>query len=589
MLRYLLPLLFVISLMAVILVTAGSKHEPADFTFINRGSITTLDPAAMSWMQDIRLALTVWEGLSTYHPETTEPIPGCAFAPEISDDKRTYTFTVRPNAKWHNGDPVTAHDFVYAWRRAFEPGTAADYAFFFDHIEGVREYVAWRVAETTRIGKIVDTAKKQAARDVHLAEANDRFGKTVGIKALDDNTLQVRLVRPVAYFLDLTAFSIFLPVHKASVEPFKIVSDNGLIYYDEQWAKPYNTVYNGPFYISQWNFKRDMRLLANPHYWDANAVKLRSIDMIDVEDPNTCWLMYAGGQVDWVSSLDMNYTPKLISSSASPFDIAFNKTGTERNDIHAFPAYGTYFYNFNCTEKLPDGTANPFLDIRVRQAFTMAVDKQQLVDQVVRRGNPIATTFIPPGSLAGYPQVEGLPYDPQRARQLLAEVGYLDGRGFPEAVVLFNTGSTHGDIAQAIVGMWKRTLGVSGRVEGKEVKTFREDKKNVNYVICRASWYGDYGDPTTFLDMFATCNGNNDSGFSDPKYDALLEEAENEANPQKRLDKLAEAERYLINDGLPLLPLYHYVNVFAFDPDRIKNLYLTPRMMTMMKAIEVVK
>ena len=587
MLRYLLPLLIVAVLVAVLLVTAGPKHERADFTFINRGSITTLDPAAMSWMQDIRLALTVWEGLSTYHPETTEPIPGCAFAPEISDDKRTYTFTIRPNAKWHNGDPVTAHDFVYAWRRAFEPGTAADYAFFFDHIDGVKEYTAWRIAETTRIGEMGDAAKKQAARDAHLAEADNRFEKIVGITVLDDKRLEVRLVRPVAYFLDLTAFSVFLPVHKASAEPFKIIGDNGLIYYDEQWAKPTNTVYNGPFYIREWNFKRDMHLLANPHYWDADAVTLRSIEMIDVEDPNTCWLMYAGGQVDWVSSLDMNYAAKLIASSASPFDIAFNQTGTERNDIHAFRAYGTYFYNFNCTDKLPDGSPNPFLDIRVRQAFTMAVDKQQLVDQVVRRGNPTATTFVPPGSLVGYPTAKGLPYDPKRARQLLADAGYPDGKGFPDVVVLFNTGSVHGDIAQAIVGMWKRTLAVSGRVEGKEVKTFREDKKNVNYVICRASWYGDYGDPTTFLDMFVTRNGNNDSGFSDPKYDALIEDAKKETDPQKRLNKLAEAEEYLINDGLPLLPLYHYVNVFAFDPDRIKNLYLTPRMMTMMKAIEV--
>jgi oligopeptide transport system substrate-binding protein len=137
--------------------------------------------------------------------------------------------------------------------------------------------------------------------------------------------------------------------------------------------------------------------------------------------------------------------------------------------------------------------------------------------------------------------------------------------------------------------MWARTLGVRCRVEGKEAKTFREDKKNVNYVVCRASWFGDYQDPTTFLEMFMTGNGNNDSGYSDPKYDGMLAAAEEIADPGMRLERLAEAERYLVNEGLPLLPLYQYVNVFAFDPDRVKNLYLTPRMMTMLKQVEVVR
>jgi len=567
----------------------AAKPQPADFTYIGRGVLSTLDPAAMSWQQDIRMALCVWEGLCYYDPETIEPNPGCAFPPKVSEDRRTYTFKIRPEARWSNGDPVTAHDFQYAWRRAFEPGTAGDYAFFFDLIKGVKEYTAWRIEEVERIGAVEDVQEKCRARDKHLAAADRWFEEKVGIEVLDERTLRVRLVRPIPYFLDLCAFSTFLPVHRETLEQFKIVSDNGLVYYDEQWTKPYNAVYNGPFVMTEWKFKQHVLLKKNPYWWNKDAVKLETIKEIEVEDANTAWLLYSGGNADWLSYVDTIYAPKLIEQSCSPFDIALNKSGEQRNDIHVFPAFGTYFYNFNCTDTLPGGGENPFTDSRVRQAFTMAVDKQQLVDQVVRRGNQTANTFVPPNTIKGYPEVNGLPEDPQRARALLAEAGYPDGEGFPEVVVLINNGFRHGEIAQAIVNMWEQNLGVTGRVEGMEGKTFLQRKKQVDYVICRASWYGDYADPTTFLEMFETGNGNNDSGYSDPKYDRMLEEARTEIDPQKRLRLLAEAETYLVNEGLPLLPLFYYVNIYAFDPDRVQNLYLTPRSMTMQYPIEVGK
>lgn len=565
-----------------------ATHQPeADFRFINRGTITTMDPAAMSWMQDIRLALTVYEGLYTYDPETTEPIPGSAHAPEISEDRRTYTFRIREEARWSNGDPLTADDFVYAWRRAFEPGTAADYSFFFQLIEGVPEYTDWRNKEIERLGKIDDRAQRLAERNAHLEEADRRFAEEVRIRALDDKTLEVRLVRPVAYFLDLCAFSIFLPLHRESLDPYRIINDSGLIYYNEQWVKPGHTHHNGPFTMVDWEFKRSIHLVKNPHYWDAEKVKLDSIEMVDVEDPNTAWLFYDGGRVDWLSSIDTDYAPELVAMSNSPLKGSINHSGSRRRDVHAFPAFGTYFYNFNCGDLLPDGTPNPFKDPRVRQAFAMSVNKQLLVDQVIRLGNPVANVFVPPGSIAGYPSVEGLGYDVERARALLAEAGYPDGRGFPPVEILFNTGFQHGKIAQAIMDMWRRELGVTGRVHGKEIKTFREDKRDTNFVICRAGWYGDYGDPTTFLEMFHSENGNNDSNYRDPAYDQMLAEAEEEVDPAGRMAKLAEAERYLVNEGLPMVPLFQYVNLSAFDPDRVKNLHLTPRMMTMLRVVEV--
>ena len=589
MIRFLIPAVLATAIVSGIVRLTASGGPPAHFRFINRDSITTLDPAAMTWMQDIRMGLTIWEGLCTYDARTTEPIPGCAFPPEISPDKRTYTFRIRPEARWHNGEPVTANDFVYAWRRALEPGTAADYACLLELIDGVKPYVAWRLSETQRIAGIADATAKRVARDAHLSEADRRFAETVAIKALDDRTVRVRLIRPVAYFLDLCAFSTFLPVHTKSIERFKTISDDGLIFYNEQWVKPGNTYYNGPFYMADWKFKRHVRLARNPYYWNREAVKLNTIEMIDVEDRNTAWMLYSGGEVDWLSSIETDYAPKLIASSCSPLEGATNKNGTLRNDIHAFPAFGTYFYVFNCLHRLPDGRPNPFADKRVRQAFAMAVDKQAIVDQVVREGNRVAGTLVPVGSIPGYPEVTGLPHDPARARTLLAEAGHPDGRGLPEIVVLFNTGFKHGDIAQAIVRMWEREIGVRGRVEGKEVKTFQQDRKSTNFIIARGSWYGDYGDPTTFLDLCATGNGNNDSKFSDGTYDRMLADAEKETDPARRLAVLADAERYLVNECVPVLPLYQYVNTFAFRPERVKNLFLTPRMMTMLRAVEVVR
>lgn len=581
---------FAIVTAAVVAAAASltTREPPAEFRFINRDSITTLDPAAMRWMQDIRLALNIWEGLCSYDPKTTEAIPGCALPPEISADGRTYVFRIRPEARWSNGDPLTAHDFVYAWRRAMEPGTAADYAFFFDHIDGVKDYVAWRMAETSRIGGIAERDARRAARDMHLREADRRFAADVGIAAENDRTLRVRLARPLPYFLDLCAFSTFLPVHAKSVETYKVVSDEGLIYYNEQWPKPGNTFYNGPFLPTEWRFKWRMRLVKNPHYWDREHVRLNTIEVIDADDRNTAWLLYSGGQVDWLSEIDTDYVPRLIEMSGSPFENATNRRGTLRHDVHAFPSFGTYYYDFNCLPTLPDGRTNPFADPRVRKAFAMAVDKRKLIERVVREGNPVAESLVPPGSIAGYPAVSGLPYDPARARQLLAEAGYPGGAGLPEIVVLFNTGFRHGDIAQAVLRMWQDVLGVSGRVLGKEVKTFDQDRRNTSFMIARASWYGDYGDPTTFLDMYVTGNGNNDTKYSDPAYDRMLADAATESVPARRLARLADAERYLVNEGLPILPLYHYVNKFAFRPERVKNLHLSPRMMTMLKVVEVV-
>lgn len=272
----------------------------------------------------------------------------------------------------------------------------------------------------------------------------------------------------------------------------------------------------------------------------------------------------------------------LVEASFAPVLVA---QARQRADIHPYRAFGTYYYNINCRPRLWDGRPNPFADPRVRRAFSLAVDRAALVDHVTRRGEPPATTLVPPGVIPDYPSVEGMGFDPGRAQTELAAAGYPGGRGFPRVRLLYSTDGPHGLIAESIAGMWRRTLGVSVRLAGKEVQSFREDKKNQVFMIARASWYGDYLDPTTFLDTLRRENGNNDSAFADDAYEALLDAAEAEHHPGARLSRLAEAERYLVNEAAPIIPLYGFVHIAAFDPARAEGLNVNARMVLSLKDV----
>jgi oligopeptide transport system substrate-binding protein len=269
----------------------------------------------------------------------------------------------------------------------------------------------------------------------------------------------------------------------------------GLWAYDPQWTKPdyYHKGYpgligNGPYVLKNWQFKQRIRLEANPHYWNAAAVRSRSIEIVDIEYGNTAFMVYNQGYVDMMTDVSMDYTPNLIQAQREG----------RRNDIHPIPCFGTYEYTFNCRPKLPDGRPNPLHDARVRRALAMAVDKRDLIDNAFPRlSNPVATTFVPPGSIPGYKSPAGLPYDPERARAELAAAGYPGGKNFPVLPLLYNTGFQHEVGAQAIKRMWARELGITVDLVGKETKTFAEDKIAGRFAIARGGWFGDYNDPTT--------------------------------------------------------------------------------------------
>ncbi len=559
-------------LLAAILIAVFGAREGAgraELVYVNSSGINTLDPAAMTWNQDLRVARNIWEGLTTYDPVTLELTAGAADWPAVSADGLTYSFRIRDRSRWSNGEKVTARDFVRGWRRAMEPGTAADYAqLLTDHVTGAVDYYEWR-SEGVGFLAGLETGSDawRVAFDEHVAERERRFAK-VGFRAVDDATFEVRLNRPCSYFLELCAFPTLGPVHE-SIERLRLgiegtgLTGAGLVAFDPQWTKPdyrangyEGLVTNGAYKVVDWRFRRRLRMERNGFYRAAGAVRCGSVEMAVYRDLNAAIMAYEAGDVDFLPEMGVGYDHELARLS---------RTG-KRNDFYCPPVFGTYYYLFNCADELVDGRVNPFVDARVRRAFVMAIDRRVLAERVVNRGEGPIDCLVPPGVIDGYVSPTGLGFDPDGARRLLEEAGYPGGAGLGPIDLLYNTGFVHGKVCDALAEMWRRELGVNVVARGKEVKTFAEDRQTRRFMIARAGWYGDYADPSTFLDIFATGNGNNDAGFSNARFDGLLERASAMTDPAERFAVLGEAERVLIVEEAAVLPLYQYTQLLAIAP-----------------------
>ncbi len=589
------PLLALV-LLAALTVFTDRPLPPADFNFINGTGVTTIDPQRMSWMPDMRLCRALFEPLVRNDVFTPgfDIIPGVAESWEVSDDGLTYTFHLRDDARWSNGEPVTAPQFVYSWRRALLPDTAADYTALFQLIAGSQEFFDWRSAALDAY--VEQPVKNRAAAEQLWQDTLAKFDEMVALDAPDDRTLVVSLYEPTPFFLDLAAFATFSPVYPPLVSQYETVdAETGVLRLETGWTKPPLIVSNGAFQLERWRFKRDMYLTKNPHYWDADAIAIDSIYAPVVSDPNAQVLAFETGSVDWVTDLAVSYRAdmyaqklafyrehqaeydRLKASGMDHMEIDRHLPSDPRKNIHAGPAFATYWYNFNCLEKLPDGRVNPFHDPQVRRAFAMAVNKETIVKDIKRTGEPVASTMIPPGSIGGYVSPRGLPFDPERARAELAAAGYPDPSQFPTVELLFNKDSGHDLIAQSLARDWQENLGVKTRLAQKELKVYKDDLKKANYMTSRAGWYGDYGDPTTFLEVNRTGDGNNDRKYSNPVFDDLLDQAKLELDPAKRMAILSEAERILVEEDLPLIPIYHYVQMYLFDADKVSGVTPHPR------------
>ena len=535
---------------------ASSAADPADrpIFFANADAVKTLDVGKMSWANDIRTAMGLWEGLTNYEPKTLKILPGVASTWDISADGKTYTFHLRPDARWSNGDPVVAKDFLFAWQRVLTPSTGADYINLFFPIVGAEDYYN--------------------ALDKKLP-AN--FSK-VGVSAPDSHTLIVRLVNPCTYLLDLCAFPPFFPLHEGAMKPYLLDKDDPTKGYDGAWTRPPHLVSNGAFYLKDWQFKRHLFLAPNPKYWDRANVKTSGIMVVAYEDPRTALLAFQDGTIDIMSWVPKQFGEELLQQRDSG----------KRHDIDFRPVFGTYYYIFNCTKA-------PLTDKRVRKALALSIDKKQIVEKITRMGEAPCGVIVAPNAIRGYNQFgasdtkpldgipAGLPMNIELAQKLLADAGFPGGKGFPTLEILVNSESIHLPTAQAIGQMWHNNLGIEVSYRSLERGSFGSDRRASNFTVARGGWYGDYADPTTWLDLLKTGDGNNDGKFSSPPYDALLAQAAAEADPAIRFAKLRAAERLITEEEFPLIPLYQYSDGFIYDPKKIDYLDANVRLLTPFK------
>jgi len=490
-----------------------------------------LDPHIVTGVPENHIITALLEGLVLKDPSTLESIPGVAERWDISADGKEYVFHLRANARWSNGDAVTADDFAWSWWRALQPELGNQYAYM---------YYPIRNAEAYATGRLKDFSQ-------------------VGIEVVDAHTLKVTLTHPTPYFLQLLDHYSLFPVHRPTIEKFGAPAERGT-----RWTRAGHFVGNGPFQLTQWDLNKVVVVTKNPHYWDAGNVRLAAIRFYPTENVSTEERMFRAGQLHVTGAMPTDKVP-LYKAEAPQL-------------LRLSPYLGTYFYRINIR-------VAQLRDKRVRQALAYAVDRESLVNNLLKGGQLPAYTFTPPNTL-GYTAQSPLRYDPDKARALLAAAGYPDGKGFPATEILYNTSEGHQKLAVALQQMWKTVLNIDITLNNQDWKVYLDSEAAGRFEISRAGWIGDYVDPNTFLDLWVTGGGNNRTGWSNAEYDRLvLRDAPAAATREQRYDYFRRAEAILL-DELPMIPLYTYTSAHLvqtsvkglsgnlLDYALYKNLYL---------------
>ena len=557
----------------------GGDGERADLVLVTKADLNTLDPQRMSWLTDLRVGECLFERLTMIDPETLVVVPGCAERWEVSDDGLTYTFYLREDARWSNGDAVLASDFKYAWKRGLFPEFGSGYTGLFDCIAGAVEFRAFRGGQLKVLAGLAEGERLHRGEEM-LRAADVYYDAHVGVEVVSDKVLRVRLGRVTPYFLELVAFITYGPVHEKSFSDFvSVQADTGGVVLDSGWCGAGVLVSNGAYVLASHRFKRDLLLRCNPYYWGRAEVKNASIRFVIVSDDYTALLMYESGDVDWL--------PDLESGSALAAGLLDESSAGLRFDVHRRTSAGTYFYLFNCEAKLADGRVNALADVRVRRALSLGIDRESIVEKIVKVHGGAARSFTPGSAIPGYaPPLTGGGYDLVRARGLLREAGYAGGKGIEGLSILYNTEGAHKLIAQQIANHWREGLGVEVRLEGIEKGAFSDRVQHQDFTIARTSWMGDYRDPTTFLDRFRSGDDSNDGRYASGVYDGLLKAAEGELDGKKRFGLLSKAEGVMLGDQA-IAPIYHYVVFHVFDGHRVKGVWPNTWQFRDLKGISV--
>ena len=490
----------------------------------------TIDPALNSAVDGAVMINHIFEGLYKWVDDGSgNATLALGQAKEVTPnaDKTVYTVKLRDDIKWSDGKDVIAADFVYAWQRLVDPNTAADYCYMADIILNANEIMSGEMDKSE-----------------------------LGVKAIDEKTLEITLHTACPYFEEIMAFPALMPIRSDIIEQ-----------YGDQWTfSPETYIGNGQYKMAEWSHNEFIKLVPSETYYDVDKLGPKVIKFALMDDTNAIYAAYRSGSLNFIQEVPVDEIPGLLSSG----------------ELKVHPYLGTYYCCFNTSKA-------PFDDVRVREAFSLVIDRNYIVENVTKTGQKPATAFVPSGisdapgtkddfrAVGGdYMDVSAEKYQEncERARQLLAEAGYPNGEGFPIVEYLYNTSDNHRLIGEALQNMWQTELGVTVNLVNQEWNTFLDTRKNGDYSIARNGWIADYNDPMSFLDMWLTGGGNNDAQYSNPDYDALIMQAKSTSDLAERMSLMHQAEDILMGQDVVHAAIYFYTDKYMSQG--IKGMYFTP-------------
>ncbi|MSR72079.1 MAG: peptide ABC transporter substrate-binding protein [Opitutia bacterium] len=498
--------------------TVAKKAREGILVINNSAEPSSLDPQEITGMLESRIAYSLFEGLVNFDPQDSTTIPGVAESWSSSADGKVWTFKLRNNARWSNGDPVVAADFLFSFQRILMPTFGAEYASMLHCVKGAKDF---------NTGKIKDF-------------------KEVGFKSPDPHTLIIELENPVPYFLQLVCHNSWLPVHPPTILKFGKIDEM-----HTPWTRPSNLVGNGAFKLDSWEVARQIVVKKNPYYWDAAQVSLNAVEFKAISDLFAEERAYQGGELHITGSVPPYKIVQLVADKAPHLR------------LDAFLSVS--FIRINTVVKNNEAVQKALSDTRVRRALGMVINRQQIADRVLRSGESPAFYYTPTGT-GGFTSPAQWKEDLAEAKKLMAEAGYPDGKNFPKLEYLFNTSETSLLAAQAYQEMWRQSLGIEVELKNLDWKVYLSSLHSGDYQLARSAWSGDYNDPNTFLEMFISGNELNQTGWSDSLYDDFIKSAAVEQNPAKRLELFGKAEARLI-ECAPIIPVVFNKNKFLIRPE----------------------